>query len=214
MRTLKKVLAYLLVLSMVLTMMPNVFAAGEEEPVRAAAYEDIDFTDPASADRFTVENQASTEIRDGQGLYLVATADYFDPIGASETEPLDVVKVPAEGDWTATVRFNVNGRWGFNTYFGVYAMDDYDNFVGVRAGTNNMQDIIRKDGEVTANTVSKAPGLTSSTLQSIRIVKQGDNYTCYWSNNDFDYVELFSFEDTGIQGDSIVIDAYAASAGG
>ena len=204
---------------MILSMIPNVFGADgvvEEAVTRAAeAAKDIDFTDPASADRFTVENQASTEIREGQGLYMVATADYFDPIGANETDPVDVVKIPAEGEsWTATVRFTFSGRWGSNSYFGVYAMDDYDNFVGVRASSNNMQDIIRKGGEVTANTMAKTPGLTSSTLHAIRIVKEGDKYTCYWSNNDFDFVELFSFEGTGIAGNTICLDAYSASAGG
>ena len=142
---------------------------------------------------------------------MVASPDYFDPIGTSETGPKDVVKIPAEGDWTATVRFTFSGRWGSNSYFGVYAMDDYDNFVGVRAASNAMQDIIRKDGEVTANTMAKTPGLTSSTLHAIRIVKEGDKYTCYWSNNDFDFVELFSFEDTGIAGNTICLDAYSAS---
>ena len=73
MRTLKKVLAYLLTLSMILTMIPNVFGADgvlEEAVDRAVSsgLQDIDFADPESADRFTVENQASTEIRENEGL--------------------------------------------------------------------------------------------------------------------------------------------------
>ncbi len=176
---------------------------------------DIDFTDPASADRFTVVNQASTEIKAGEGLYMVTTKDAFEPCNGqvSTFEPKDVVEIPMEGDWTATLRFVFDPSGSANGYyqfFGFYAKagDDYNNLVGIRGGDGALQDFIRKDGEVTAEGSTSAPGLVDPTTYWYRIKKAGTTYTCFRSEDGENFDEMFSFKDTGIEANALVIDAY------
>ncbi|MBE6932398.1 MAG: hypothetical protein E7464_03325 [Ruminococcaceae bacterium] len=176
--------------------------------------DNIDFT---SMDDFEIENPASAELRDG-GLYLVSTTDAFEPCNGqvSTFEPKDVVKISAEGDWIATlkVNFDQGGSQGYYEFLGFYASDDYDNMVGIRGGDNAIQDFIRKGGTVTAETKNATPGLKSASTHWFRIEKAGDSYICYWSTDGETFNEIFSYEETGIIGDTIIIDAYSGMATG
>ncbi len=190
------------------------------------AAKEIDFTDPASAESFTVENQDVSVITEGEGLYMISTRDGFEPCDGATTEfaPKDVVKIDAgEGDWTATLKVDVHTGSGWSSwfsrgeYFGFYAMDDYDNFAGIRATNGAMQDIVRKDGEVTAATAATNSGLNAlnNVTALLRIVKTDDDYACSVSTDGgLTFNELFVLEDTGIEGGTICIDAYSGSSVG
>ncbi|MBE6933219.1 MAG: DUF1349 domain-containing protein, partial [Ruminococcaceae bacterium] len=176
----------------------------------------IDFTNPASADRFTVVNQDVTEIKAGQGLYMVTTTEAFENCNDQVTgnNPKDVVHVPMEGDWTATLKFHfdpASAANGYYQFFGFYAAagDDYQNLVGIRGGDGNMQDFYRKDGNfVQKEETPSSPGLVDAAPYWYRISKNGTTYTCYRSEDGTNFTEMFAFENTGIEADSLVIDAY------
>ncbi len=184
--------------------------------VGATVPDDIDFTDPASADRFEIVNQSSTAIRSGQGLYLITTKDGFEPAnnqlsGAAATTPKDLVLIPVEGDWAATMEFTFSqGRAsnGYYQFFGFYAMQDYNNAAGIRGGDGAMQDFLRKGGTVTAETMNSTPGLASNGTYWYRLVKEGTTYTCLRSSDGENFTEMFSYQDTGIEAEKIAIDAY------
>lgn len=180
----------------------------------------IDFTAAESAKYITVVNQASTSIQEGKGLYLVSTKNALEPAGSltgtAATTPKDLVTVKAEGDWTATIKFDFSRsstRTSRSEYFGFFAGDDYQNLVGVRATTSSVQDFLRKDGTITAGTTGKATtaGLTSATTHYLRIDKEGTTYTASWSTNGTSFTEIAKYENTGIDGDTIYIDAYSAN---
>ena len=189
-------------------------------PLGQKVPESIDFTDADSADLFEIAEKSSAAIRAGQGLYLVSTTDAFEPCNGqiSTFAPKDVVKIPAEGDWIATakIKFDQGGSPGYYEFFGFYAMDDYDNCVGIRAGDGAMQDFIRKGGNVTADTdgVKTSAGLKSASTHWLRIAKDGDNYVCYWSTDGVNFSEIFSYADTGITGDILCLDAYSGMSTG
>ncbi len=180
----------------------------------------IDFTDPASASLIQIENQANTEIREGEGLYLVSTTDAFEPCNGqiSTFAPKDVVKIPAEGDWKATMKLNFNqgSSQGYYEFFGFYAMDDYENCVGIRAGDGAIQDFLSQDGTIVADTdgVKTSSGLKSSAIHWFRIEKTGDSYACFWSVDGEEFTPIFSYEATGIEGNTICLDAYSGMATG
>ena len=192
----------------------------------ASGLASIDFTDPASADRFTVVNQEVTGIREGEGLYLVSTQNSIESSGRQLTTeeqltPKDLVLVPVEGDWTATmkVKFNDGGSAGHYEYLGFYAMDDYNNFAGMRAGDESLIDFLKVDGNETRATVLISDPNTSTCLPSsdthwFRIAKTGTSYVCYWSTDGENFTECFSFADTGVEAKSIMIDAYSGSSTG
>ena len=72
-----------------------------------------------------------------------------------------------------------------------------------------MQDFIRKDGAITEETQSSAPGFnTDDKTYFLRIEKEGTTYTCSRSDDGAEFTEMFAFEDTGIDADEIIIDAY------
>ena len=179
--------------------------------------DNIEFSSPDAAGAYEIENKASAEVRDG-GLYLASTTDAFEPCNGqiSTFNPKDVVKISAEGDWIATLKFNFDqgGSQGYYEFLGFYASDDYDNMVGIRGGDNAIQDFIRKGGTVTAETKNATPGLKSASVHWFRIEKAGDSYICYWSTDGENFNEIFSFEETGITGDTIIIDAYSGMATG
>ncbi len=186
--------------------------------IGATVPDDIDFTDPASADRFEVVNQNVTAIREGQGLYLITTKDGFEPAnnqlsGTAATTPKDLVLIPVEGDWAATMEFNFSqgsASNGYYQFFGFYAMQDYNNAAGIRGGNNDLQNFLRLDGTVTADTdgVKSAPGLGSNGTYWFKLVKEGTTYTCLRSSDGEEFTEMFAYADTGIEADKIAIDAY------
>ncbi len=196
---------------------------GAEKDIRiprigATVPDDIDFTDAASADRFEVVNQNVTEIRNGQGLYLITTKDGFEPAndqlsGTAATTPKDLVLIPVEGDWAATMEFTFSqgsASNGYYQFFGFYAMQDYNNAAGIRGGNNALQNFLRVGGTITADSsdLNSAPGLGSNGTYWFKLVKEGTTYTCLRSSDGEDYTEMFAYEDTGIEADKIAIDAY------
>ncbi len=186
--------------------------------IGATVPDDIDFTDPASADRFEVVNQSATAIRSGQGLYLITTKDGFEPAndqltGSAATTPKDLVLIPVEGDWAATMEFDFSqgsASNGYYQFFGFYAMQDYNNAAGIRGGNGAMQNFLRVGGSITADSsdLNSAPGLGSNGTYWYRLVKEGTTYTCLRSADGDEFTEMFSYEDTGIDADKIAIDAY------
>ncbi len=192
--------------------------------VGATVPDDIDFTDPASADRFEIVNQAETAIREGQGLYLITTKDAFEPAndqlsGTAATTPKDLVLVPVEGDWAATMEFAFNqggASNGYYQFFGFYAMQDYQNAAGIRGGNNDLQNFLRVGGTITADSdgVKSAPGLGSNGTYWFKLVKEGTTYTCLRSSDGEEFTEMFSYADTGIEAEHIAIDAYTGMTAG
>ena len=212
-----RMIAIILCLVMVLGLLPMGILAAEEAELNA-----INFMDPACEGEFTVANQRSARIIPGAGLYLVSTTDAFEPCNGqvSTFNPSDVVSVPVEGDWTATVKvsFAQGGSQGYYEFFGFYAAqgDDYQNLAGIRGGDDAMQDFLRQNGTLTADTdgLVTSAGLKSSSAHWFRIAKSGDDYTCYWSTDGKDFAELFTYADTGIEADSLILDAYSGMATG
>ncbi len=186
--------------------------------VGATVPDDIDFTDPASADRFEVVNKSATAIRSGEGLYLITTKDGFEPAndqlsGSAATTPKDLVLIPVEGDWAATMEFTFSqGRAsnGYYQFFGFYAMQDYNNAAGIRGGDGAMQNFLRVNGSITADSadLNSSPGLASNGTYWYQLIKEGTTYTCLRSSDGENFTEMFSYEDTGIEADKIAIDAY------
>ena len=182
---------------------------------------DIDFTDPADADKYEIAGQSESAVEEGVGLALVASQGGIEPAKQNIAEQdIDVVRVPVSGDWTATleVEFDANGAAnGYYQFFGFVASEggDNQNMVGIRGGDGAMQDFIRKDGAITEETQSSAPGFdTTGKTYYLRIEKEGDSYTCYRSDDGEAFTEMFAYEGTGIEADEILIDAYTGMTAG
>ena len=180
--------------------------------IGATVPDDIDFTDPASADQFQIVGQESAAIVAGEGVSLITSQGGVEPAKQSIAEtPRDVIEVPVDGDWAATLEFvfNQNGASnGYYQFFGFYAATDYQNMVGIRGGDGAMQDFIRRDGAITEETRTSSPGLASNGTFWYRIEKEGDSYTCLRSSDGDEFTEMFVYTDTGIDAEKIVIDAY------
>ena len=188
-------------------------------PAEAAA---IDFTAPADAEKFTVVNKDTAEIVEGEGLTLEWTADAFEPVSAGwnqpaeESAPKDLIKVPVSGDWTATLKLELDRgsvSFAFSSYFAFLAMqgEDYQNMAGVRATNAAAQDFLRENGNITAGSMDSADVFGVNGPYWFRIEKEGTTYTCTLSTDGVEYSDLFVLEDTGIEADYIVIDAYKTS---
>ncbi len=186
--------------------------------IGATVPDDIDFKDAASADRFEVVNKTVTEIRAGEGLYMITTKDAFEPCngqlsGDAATTPKDLVLIPVEGDWQATLKFNFStgsAGNGYYQFFGFYAMQDYNNCAGIRGGDGAFQNFLRIGGELAADSadMNSSPGFSSAGTYWFRIIKEGTSYACFRSANGEEFTEIFSYVDTGIEADKIAIDAY------
>ena len=190
--------------------------------IGATVPDDIDFTDPESAEQFEIRNSTGTAIEDGNGLSLICTRPAFEDCkeqntGAQATTPEDVVVVPVEDDWIATlsVQFDTNGAGnGYYQFFGFYAMqgEEYQNLAGIRGGDKAMQNFIRQNGTIThqdEDGVNSAPGFdTSGKTYYLRLEKIGDTYTCFRSDDGETFTEMFAYDNTGIEADHLVIDAY------
>ena len=188
----------------------------------ATVPDDIDFTDPACAEQFSILNNAGGNgIKEGAGLTLTCTRPAFEPCkgqneGDQATVPEEVVMVPVEGDWAATLTFDFDPSGASNGYyqfFGFYAAqgDDFRNLCGIRGGDGALQNFERHDGAVThedEDGVNSTPGLDTAKTYYLRIEKVGDKYTCLRSNDGEEFTGMFSYDDSGIDADYIVIDAY------
>ncbi len=180
----------------------------------------IDFTNPADASKFDVVNPSTAEIKEGEGLTLVATRPAFEPCngqnsGDQATNPEDAIVIPVGGDWEAVLQFDFStgsARNGYYQFFGFYASegDDFQNLAGIRGGDGAMQNFLRVDGNITADSsdLNSTPGLASAGTYWYKIAKVGTTYTCLRSADGDEFEEMFTYADTGIEADSIVIDAY------
>ncbi|MBR4132808.1 MAG: S-layer homology domain-containing protein, partial [Oscillospiraceae bacterium] len=190
--------------------------------VGATVPDDIDFTDPGSADQFSIVNNTNNNaIISGTGLTLTCTRPAFEDCkgqnsGDQATVPEEVVLVPVEGDWAANLAFDFDPSGASNGYyqfFGFYAAqgEDYQNLVGVRCGDGALQNFERHNGEIThqdEDAVNSSPGLNTAKTYYLRIEKEGDTYTCFRSDNGEDWTEMFAYADSGVEADHLVIDAY------
>ena len=180
---------------------------------------DIDFSDTADADKYEIVGQTQAAPDDG-GLALITTRNAVEDCngqnsGDQANTPEDLIEIPVSGDWTATltVDFNTNGASnGYYQFFGFFAKEgeDYQNMAGIRGGNNDLQNFLRKDGAITADTdgIKSSPGFSSNGTYVLRLEKEGTTYICYRTSDGENFTEMFRYEDTGIEADSIVIDAY------
>ena len=196
-------------------------AALEKKPKLEPRMENIDFTDPAEAVKFEVLKHNTGDIVEGDGLTLVATRPAFEPCkgqneGDLATIPEDVIRIPVKDDWIATLTFDADlsgAQNGYYQFFGFYAAqgEDYQNLAGIRVGDKAMQNFIREDGVVThedEDDVVSAPGVDTNKTYYLRIEKVGTTYTCYRSENGKTFTKMFTYENTGIEADYIILDAY------
>ena len=184
------------------------------EAVPVKGLESVDFTDPDSAGTYEIIGKTNAA-QSARGLMLRTTRNAIEPCngqnsGARASTPEDLVRIPVDGDWTATLRFSFDptANNGYYQFFGFYAATDYQNMVGVRGGDGAMQDFLRIGGEVTAETKSSGPGLAEAGTYWLRVVKEGDSYTCFRSADGERFTRMFDFADTGIEADRLLIDAY------
>lgn len=175
----------------------------------------LDFTDPDSMNLFDIVNPDTARISDGVGLLLTTTLDALEPAdeqlsGDAATKPKDLIKVPVTGDWTATLEFEVDPSHaanGYYQYFSFFAAEGAD-LVGIRCGEAAFQDFIRKDDTIHKETRDSSPGLSEGGRYWCRIKKEGDLYTCFRSSDGETFKEIFSFANSQIEAESLLIDAY------
>ena len=181
----------------------------------------IDFTNPADAEKYEIVNKDTAEVQKYIGIEQTPTLDAFEPVSTSfwggetlESEPKDLIKIPVSKDWTATLCLDYdpnNVSFAFSTYFAFLAMqgDDYKNMVGIRATNSTFQDYLRKNGTVEDATASPADsGFRRKGYYWLRLQKEDTNYTAYWSTDGENFTKAFTLEDTEIEADYILIDAY------
>ena len=189
----------------------------------------IDFSDPADNVKYEIIGETeggAPQTEDGRTI--TCTVNGVEPsIGqngsanpnlseAQSNTPENLIEIPIEeGDWTASLKFHFepNGGSGAWAFLGFYAAegDDYQNMVGIRGGDGAIQDFIRTDGNITADTsLASSPGFSSANDYYFQIQKIGTTYVCSRSNDAGEtYEEMFSFEDTGINAEKLIIDAYS-----
>ncbi len=186
--------------------------------VSTSGLTDVDFTDPTDAEKYEIVGKTNAQ-QTGAGLVLKTTRNAIEPCngqnsGAQANTPEDLVRIPVSGDWTATLRFafDPTANNGYYQFFGFFAAqgEDWQNMAGIRGGDGALQNFLRMAGEVTADTdgVKSTPGLASAGTYWFRLEKEGDTYTCYRGDSEDRFTEMFSYENTGIEADWLVIDAY------
>ncbi len=176
----------------------------------------IDFTKEADADKYAIDFATSAAVTEGEGLKMSSTTANFEAAGDAFA-PTDVIKVPVSGNFIATVKFNAvpGSTWSFGSdsdILGFYAMEDYQNGVGLRAGNSSIANFTRKNGTVvTGNDEVGAPvgaGFTTNATNWFRIEKNGEDYYCSVSTDGENFTEVFCFADTGLDAQYLVLDAY------
>ena len=181
----------------------------------------IDFTNPADAEKYEIVAKDTAEVQKYIGIETSPTLDAFEPVSTSfwggetlASEPKDLIKIPVSKDWTATLCLDYdpnNVSFAWSTYFAFLAMqgDDYKNMVGIRATNSTFQDYLRKNGSVEDATASPADsGFRRKGYYWLRLQKDDTTYTAYWSTDGENFTKAFTLEDTGIDADYILIDAY------
>ena len=156
------------------------------------------------------------------GLEIKATRNAVEPCndqnsGDQANTPEDLIRIPLTSTmpWTATLEFDFDptANNGYYQFFGFYAADgeDYQNMCGIRGGDGALQNFLRVDGAVTADSddLNSTPGLSAAGTYWFRIEQLGDGaYACYRSSDGENFTEMFRYEDTGIEGEYLIIDAY------
>jgi len=184
--------------------------------LKATGGSEIDFSSLADSGKYEISGQSESEITDA-GLPLISRQGGIEPAKQSIAEQdIDVVKVPVSGDWTASleVEFDTNGAAnGYYQFFAFYASQGGDNrnMLGIRGGDGAMQNFERHNGTIThedEDGVNSAPGFATTGTYYLRIEKAGTTYTCYRSEDGVDWIEMFSYADSGIEADEILIDAF------
>ena len=217
MKQVKRILALILVFCMVCSVLPTVWADD------APAGRTIDFTNPADADKFIIDNQTVSEIKEGEGLYMISTNEAIEDCkgqlsGDAANTPRDTIQIPVAGDWTATLALKVDtsGSNGNYEFLCLYGMADYDNGCGIRAGANSTVNFKEVDGvnESSITGMKVSTGLTSGENHWYRLEKAGTTYTGYLSADGEEFQKVFTYEDTGIEASMIVIDAYSGRSTG
>ncbi|MBE7006895.1 MAG: hypothetical protein E7424_07095, partial [Ruminococcaceae bacterium] len=189
----------------------------------------IDFKNPADNEKYEIIGETEGGAPQTEnGRTITCTVNGIEPsIGqngtanpnlseAQSNTPENLIEIPIEeGDWTASLKFHFepNGGSGAWAFLGFYAAqgDDYQNMVGIRGGDGAFQDFIRTDGNITADTdLASSPGFSSANDYYFQIQKTGTTYVCSRSNDAGEnFEEMFSFEDTGINAEKLIIDAYS-----
>ena len=184
----------------------------------SSGLQNIDFTNPADAGKFVVDNQTVSEIKPGEGFYMISTNEAIEDCkgqlsGDAANTPRDTVQVPVEGDWTATLYLKVDtsGSNGQYEFLCLYGMADYDNGCGIRAGNGSTVNFKEVNGvnESSIDGMKVQTGLSSGTDHWYRLEKVGTTYTGYLSADGEDFQKVFTYENTGIEAQIIVIDAYS-----
>ncbi len=186
-----------------------------------AAVSNIDFTALADSGKYDILGQTQSEVEEGEGLKLIATRNAIETCndqnsGTQAETPEDLVKVPIAGEkWVATleVDFATNGAAnGYYQFFGFFAADgdDYQNMAGIRGGDGAMQNFLRTDGSIVADSadLNSAPGFASDGTYWFQIEKNGDTYICRRSSDGDEFTDMFTYEATGLDAESLIIDAY------
>ena len=216
MKQVKQFLAFVLVVCMVCSLLPTAFAAPAR--AKAAANVSIDFTDPADAEKFTIDNKTDSEIQEGEGLYMISTNEAIEDCKGqlssdAANTPRDVVQVAVEGDWTATLYLKVDtsGSSGGYEFLCLYGMADYENGCGIRAGKSSTVNFkeVNNVSESSTTGMKVSTGLSSGEYHWYRLEKAGTSYTGYMSDDGTEFQKVFTYENTGIEAKMIVIDAYS-----
>ena len=237
----KQMLSMILVFALVCLLLPRAampaIAAGgcRGEGLTEAEQPDglpsIDFKDLADADKFQIIGQESSLQTEGVGVNMVSTRQgiehagfYFEDghemlQGEDANTPVDIVRVPVGGDWTATLHFTFDpgSSRGYYEFFGFYAMQgaDWQNLAGIRGSDGDIQDFLRQDGQITSAYNSWADYyLTSSAEHWWRIEKTGDSYICSGSIDGETFDLFFVLSGTGIEANYLMIDAYTGMSEG
>ena len=182
---------------------------------------DIDFTSAEDADAYEIVGRTGAQLT-GDGLVIRTTRNAVEPCngqnsGDQANTAEDLIRYPLLNvvPWAATLEFDFDpsANNGYYQFFGFYAAEgeDYQNMCGIRGGDGALQDFLRVGGEITADTdgVKSSPGLASAGTYWFRIEWDGDSsYICYRSSDGENFTEMFRYENTGIDPEYIVIDAY------
>ena len=181
---------------------------------------DIDFTAPEYADMYEIVGKTNAQ-QTNNGLVIKATRNAVEDCngqnsGDQANTPEDLIRYPLTYTvpWTATLEFDFDpsANNGYYQFFGFYVAqgEDYQNMAGIRGGDGALQNFLRVNGSITADSsdLNSTPGLASAGTYWFRIEQDDDTYICYRSSDGENFTEMFRYENTGIEAEYVVIDAY------
>ena len=199
----------------------GVTRTGRIPPIGYMLPSDVDFTDPDSAGQYEIVGKTGAQ-QTADGLVLKTTRNAVEPCNGQNTgdqanTPEDLIRYELDGTvpWRATLEFDFDPSAdnGYYQFFGFYVAQggDYQNMAGIRGGDGALQNFLRVGGEVTADSsdLNSSPGLASAGTCwfSIEWIG-GTSYICSRSADGESFTEMFRYEDTGIEPETLIIDAY------